>query len=122
MNLDFRKVSNYKTNLNYEDEGICFNGEIEKISKHKVLLNGTLKAEIELFCNRCAKEFTATICEDLQLTLTDIPTSIEDLDTIECLDKRIDIQQILMSELETFKNDYNYCEDCNSDEEYEIEI
>ena len=122
MIIDFRKVLTYKNSLNFENETIYFKGDIEKVSNHSVLLDGTLKADLSLCCNRCAKEFDVTICEELDLTLTDIATSVEDLDTIECLEGKIDIEKILLSELEVFKNDYNYCEQCDSTQEFEIEI
>ncbi|MGM0623163.1 MAG: hypothetical protein ACQESH_03995 [Campylobacterota bacterium] len=121
MQIPFRKVLTHENSLNFENERLCFRGSIEKTSTHEVLLKGTLEAKCELSCNRCADDFSVTICEDLQLRLSDTALSVEDLDTIECLDGIVDIEKILQSELEIFKNDYNYCNGCDSSQEFEIE-
>lgn len=122
MQIPFRKVLTYTNSLNYEDNDLNFKGEIQKVSNHHVELNGELNATLNLECNRCAKSFSVTICEFLQLKLTDVPSSVEDLDTIECLNGIIYIDKILQSELEVIKSDYNYCENCDSSEDFEIEI
>jgi uncharacterized metal-binding protein YceD (DUF177 family) len=122
MVLAFRKVSNYPSSLNFNEGGIEFEGEIEKVSAHTIQLCGTLRADIEVECNRCASAFHVTICEDLQLNITDTPSLVEDLDTIECLNGEIDIASILLSEVQAYKSDYIYCSKCDGEDEFEIEI
>ncbi len=80
-------------------------------------------AVLELDCDRCGDTFNYDLDHKLQLKLSDIVSEDkEDLDIIEFLDGEIDMLYILESEINTFKNTYNYCDKCNNrDEDFEVE-
>ncbi len=122
MQIPFRKVLTYKNDIDYDDETLSFKGSIEKTDTHEVNLEGTLRAKPALLCNRCGAGYEVDFEEKIRLNLTDKPVSVDDLDTIECLEGTIDIGAILHSEVEALNSDYNYCPECQNDEEFEVEL
>ena len=122
MKTTFKKVSTLQNSISYKDSSTRFNGTIQKVSKNGVEIEGRLDGTLELACNRCGKNFSVTICQDLKLKLCDIAQSTQDLDTIECLDGVIDSQKLIESEKQIIQMGYNYCDSCDNEEDFEIEL
>ena len=124
MKILFDKVGQTIKPFHKEEDSVSFEGTLEKSGYHRVSLDGTIKGEIEIICNRCGKAFAYPMDSKLKLTISDqIVEDKVDLDIIEFLDGEIDISYILQSEINTLKSEYHYCDECgDEDEAFEMEF
>ncbi|UPT77245.1 DUF177 domain-containing protein [Sulfurovum sp. XGS-02] len=123
MKIAFDKVGSTAKPIELSLEGVTLEGTLKKSGYHQVTLDAHMSGSIELDCDRCGKTYNYDMDNQLELRLSDIVSEDkDDLDIIEFLDGEIDISYILQSEINTFKNAYNYCSDCaDSDEDFEVE-
>ena len=105
--LDFEEKSNEMT----------FKGYLQYHANKLILLKAKLSGKINTDCNVCADEFELDINEEIEFYLHSGVYSANDdtlLDVVECLDDTADLQDILNSELELIKSDYNTCKNCKN--------
>ena len=123
MKIVFDKIGSTAKPIELSLEGIKLEGTLQKSGSQQVTLDAQMSGCIELDCDRCGDTFNYDVDNTLQLRLSDIVSEDkDDLDIIEFLDGEIDVSYILQSEINTFKNAYNYCDKCdNSDEDFEVE-
>ena len=123
MKIVFDKIGSTAKPIELSLEGVKLEGTLKKSGYHQVTLDAHMSGSIELDCDRCGDTYNYDVDNKLQLRLSDIVSeNKDDLDIIEFLDGEIDISYILQSEINTFKNAYNYCDKCaNSDEDFEVE-
>ncbi|GIU00916.1 hypothetical protein TSL6_14220 [Sulfurovum sp. TSL6] len=123
MKIVFDKIGSTAKPIELSSEGVKLEGTLKKSGYHQVTLDAHMSGSIELDCDRCGDTYNYDVDNKLQLRLSDIVSEDkDDLDIIEFLDGEIDISYILQSEINTFKNAYNYCDKCaNSDEDFEVE-
>ena len=123
MKIVFDKIGSTAKPIELSSEGVKLEGTLKKSGYHQVTLDAHMSGSIELDCDRCGDTYNYDVDNKLQLKLSDIVSEDkDDLDIIEFLDGEIDISYILQSEINTFKNAYNYCDKCaNSDEDFEVE-
>ena len=123
MKIVFDKIGSTAKPVELSLEGVKLEGTLKKSGYHQVTLDAHMSGSIELDCDRCGDTYNYDMDNKLQLRLSDIVSEDkDDLDIIEFLDGEIDISYILQSEINTFKNAYNYCDKCaNSDEDFEVE-
>ncbi len=123
MKIAFDKISSTAKPFELSEEGVKLEGTLKKSGYHQVTLDAHMSGSIELDCDRCGDTYNYDVDNELQLRLSDIVSEDkDDLDIIEFLDGEIDLSYILQSEINTFKNAYNYCSKCaNSDEDFEVE-
>jgi len=123
MKIVFDKIGSTAKPVELSLEGVTLEGTLKKSGYHQVTLDAHMSGSIELDCDRCGDTYNYDVDNKLQLKLSDIVSEDkDDLDIIEFLDGEIDISYILQSEINTFKNAYNYCDKCaNSDEDFEVE-
>jgi len=123
MKIVFDKIGSTAKPVELSLEGVTLEGTLKKSGYHQVTLDAHMSGSIELDCDRCGDTYNYDVDNKLQLRLSDIVSEDkDDLDIIEFLDGEIDISYILQSEINTFKNAYNYCDKCaNSDEDFEVE-
>jgi len=123
MKIVFDKISSTAKPIELTVNGMLIEGTLQKSGYHQVTLDAHMSGSIELDCDRCGDTYNYDVDNKLQLRLSDIVSEDkDDLDIIEFLDGEIDISYILQSEINTFKNAYNYCDKCaNSDEDFEVE-
>ena len=123
MKIVFDKIGSTAKPIELCLEGVKLEGTLKKSGYHQVTLDAHMSGSIELDCDRCGDTYNYDVDNKLQLRLSDIVSEDkDDLDIIEFLDGEIDISYILQSEINTFKNAYNYCDKCaNSDEDFEVE-
>ncbi len=123
MKIAFDKISSTAKPFELSSEGVKLEGTLKKSGYHQVTLDAHMSGSIELDCDRCGDTYNYDVDNKLQLRLSDIVSEDkDDLDIIEFLDGEIDLSYILQSEINTFKNAYNYCSKCaNSDEDFEVE-
>lgn len=123
MKIAFDKIGSTAKPIELSSEGVKLEGTLQKSGYHQVTLDAHMSGSIELDCDRCGDTYNYDVDNRLQLRLSDIVSEDkDDLDIIEFLDGEIDLSYILQSEINTFKNAYNYCDKCaNSDEDFEVE-
>ena len=123
MKIVFDKIGSTAKPIELSSEGVKLEGTLKKSGYHQVTLDAHLSGSIELDCDRCGDTYNYDVDNKLQLKLSDIVSEDkDDLDIIEFLDGEIDVSYILQSEINTFKNAYNYCSKCvDSDEDFEVE-
>ncbi len=123
MKIAFDKIGSTAKPIELSLEGVKLEGTLKKSGYHQVTLDAHISGSIELDCDRCGDTYNYDVDNELQLRLSDIVSEDkDDLDIIEFLDGEIDISYILQSEINTFKNAYNYCSKCaDSDEDFEVE-
>ena len=123
MIIVFDKIGSTAKPFEVSLEGIKLEGTLKKSGFHQVTLDAHMSGCIELNCDRCGDTYNYDMDNTLQLKLSDqVSEDKDDLDIIEFLDGEIDLSYILQSEINTFKNAYNYCEKCdNNEEDFEVE-
>lgn len=97
-----------------DNVGVRFDAEL-KLEKDKVMCTGQVYGIIKHRCDICASDINLNINENIKLVLFDgVYNDLEHLniDVYECMDGVIDLDEILKSEIESFKSDYFYCDNC----------
>ncbi len=124
MEIVFEKVGSTPKPIEINHDGLVLKGTLEKSGYHQVTLDAQLDGCLALGCDRCGETFDSDIHTQLKLKLSDrVSEDKDDLDIIEFLDGKIDILYILQSEINTFKSTYNYCPNCDNDQEdFEVEF
>ncbi len=118
MKIEFKKVSYKGSKLEYLKENLKFNGFFKKIDPHTIRCEGDFSGTISHICDRCAKDFDLPFKEKISLKIVEGITSDKEdfFETIECIDSTIDFDEIIESEIESFKSDYHYCKECKEKE------
>jgi len=114
MRISFFKIASVDTKFGIDYEDVSFSGIFKK-EKDQVKIDGTIKGGVEIICNRCGCEFSYKIDEDLLLWVNDGCYNGDKLDVIESHDHFVDFEKILLSEIESIKSDYHYCNKCIKD-------
>jgi uncharacterized metal-binding protein YceD (DUF177 family) len=80
------------------------------------LVEGKIKGFVEVECVKCLNTFKKEIDEDVKFKVVKPPYSgfDEEYDVIE--QEKFDLDEILQSEIESAKLDYNVCEKCKKEE------
>lgn len=112
MKIEFRKIPYTKSEFQIIEDSLLCNGSFHKESTRLVLINFTIKGEIDTICDRCGVTFALAIDENIALKVSDGVSEDEDLDTIECHDHNVDFDEIVKSEVSSILSDYHYCENC----------
>ncbi|NPA82640.1 MAG: DUF177 domain-containing protein [Epsilonproteobacteria bacterium] len=119
MKIEFKKVSYKSSDLNYSKDNLKFEGSFHKTDYKTVKVSGSFKGSVPHVCDRCAKDFDLDFNEKIELKIVDGISEERDEDffeTIECIDSTIDFDEIIESEIESFKSDYHYCKECKEKE------
>jgi uncharacterized metal-binding protein YceD (DUF177 family) len=123
--IEFRKVPFNPSPLDLKYDDIRFRGNFFKTDSKTVKLEATLEGSLPFECCRCGCESSKVLEEDIEFLLSDGVFKDEDKDilVIEIEGGKIDFDDILLSEINSYKVDYNLCIDCqNSDEPFEREF
>ncbi len=124
MKVDFKKISSKPKSFSLVKEGIEFKGEFKKDRDSLVDIEGTLKNDIKVVCDRCSKEFMLKLDEKIHLKVNEgvFKGNLEEFDVIEFYEGFVDFDEILNSEIESIKLDYHLCDECKKEEDFEKEF
>lgn len=123
MEISFDKISATPKSFSLSQDDVAFSGTLSKVDFNTVKLDGELKGDLEVCCDRCGVVFKTTIDQPLNLELCQKARQNKDnLDIIEFLDGTIDLGYILQSEIDSIRSSYHYCQKCDGIEEFEVEI
>jgi len=124
LKIELRKIpfnkSDFETSLNDVVIKGIFYKETPNIAKIEAILNG----EVEVKCVKCLEYFTKKVEDELKLIITDRVYNgfNNEYDVIEINSNIVDFDDIITSEIESYKLEYdNICEECKeSDIDLEI--
>jgi len=124
VKISFSKIKQTPIDIDYSKDGVDIQGTLERVDRDSVKLDSTFKSEVEVVCNRCAKEYKIDANYPLSLILSDGGYNGKDeIDVVEFYDGKIDFDYLALSEVSSIKEDYNYCSSCqDSDELLEVEF
>ena len=115
MKVNLRKVTKTPLDFEVKSDEITFKGFLQYDAGKLILLKAKLSGLINLDCSSCANEFNKQIDEDVEFFISDGLYQDESntlLDVVESFDSTIDIDELLNSEIELYKSDYNNCPEC----------
>jgi uncharacterized metal-binding protein YceD (DUF177 family) len=124
LKIELKKIPFNESDFKTSFENVVMKGSFYKETPNIVKIDAVLSGEVEVKCVKCLKPFTKKIEEKLKLIITDrIYNGFDDnYDVIEINSNIIDFDDIIMSEIESIKLDYeNICEECKeSNLDFEI--
>jgi uncharacterized metal-binding protein YceD (DUF177 family) len=124
VKISFSKIKQTPIDIDYSKNGVDIQGTLERVDRDSVKLDSTFKSEVEVVCNRCAKEYKIDANYPLSLILSDGGYNGKDeIDVVEFYEGKIDFDYLALSEVSSIQEDYNYCSSCqDSDEVLEVEF
>lgn len=120
MKVVLRKVNTTPLDFEIKSDEITFKGYLQYHSGKLILLKAKLSGKLDADCDICADEFKLDVDEDVEFFISDgLYEKHEEslLDVVEVLDSTADLQEIMNSEIELIKSDYNICENCKKNSE-----
>ena len=108
--------------INKTIDGLTLKGESTKTRNGDFIITGKISGDIEVECVKCLKPFMKHIDEEVKFKVVKPPYEgfNEEYDIIE--QEKLDIEEILKSEIESIKTDFsNICDSCK-DEEFNKEF
>lgn len=113
MEILFKKILQNEIHFETEVESVKFVGIVKRQTKDLVLCKGKIEGSFPHICDRCGEEFDLDIDEEIELFASDGIYEKEDsLDIIEFENGILDFDTLLHSEIEAYKSDYHYCDNC----------
>ena len=115
MKIELKKIPFNPKEFETSFNGLTLKGIFYKENHHLVKIEATLSGEVEVDCNICADTYTKKIKENLKLIITDkIYNGFDkEYDVIEINSNIIDFDDIITSEIESIKLDFeNICNNC----------
>jgi len=102
-------------NIEKKIDNIKFSGTSEKESDFYII-KGKITGFVEVECIKCLNKFKKEINEEVKFKVVKPPFSgfDEEYDIIE--QEKYDLDEILKSEIESLKLDYNICHSCQNEE------
>ena len=117
MQITLRKVGKIPLDFDVKSNEMTFKGYLQYDADKLILLKAKLSGKIRTDCDICAEEFKLDVDEDIELFISDgIFENDNDslVDVIESFDSTADLEEIMNSEIELIKSDYNSCENCKT--------
>ena len=117
MKIAFAKISASPVPFEISQNGLKFSGNLKRKDSKFIECKGEIKGKIPYICDRCGKEFDLEVSESVNLLLSEgvfNDEKHESLDVMEFFGAEVDVDEILRSEMEAFKSDYFYCEECKN--------
>jgi uncharacterized metal-binding protein YceD (DUF177 family) len=115
LKIELKKIPFNKKEFETSFNGLKLKGVFYKENHNLVKVEAILNGEIEVDCNRCANTFIKQINEELKLIITNqVYNGFDDeYDVIEIFSQFIDFDDIITSEIESHKLDFeNICDTC----------
>ncbi|MCK4874271.1 MAG: hypothetical protein KAS26_00350 [Sulfurimonas sp.] len=115
MQITLRKVGKTPLDFEVKSDEITFKGYLQYDANKLILLKAKLSGRIITDCDVCAQEFKLDVDEDIEFFISDgIYEKAEEslIDVVESFDSMLDLEELMNSEIELIKSDYNSCENC----------
>ena len=115
--IAFAKISAAPVPFEISQDRLKLSGNLKRKDSKFIECKGEIKGKIPYICDRCGKEFDLEVSESVNLLLSEgvfNDEKHESLDVMEFFGAEVDVDEILRSEMEAFKSDYFYCEECKN--------
>ena len=117
MKITLRKIGQTPLDFDIKSNEITFKGYLQYHSGKLILLKAKLNGFTDTQCSQCGEEFKLSVNEEVEFFISD--GAYEDnnnieLDVVESFDSQADLDELLNSEIELIKSDYNSCENCKT--------
>ncbi|MEA3352253.1 MAG: hypothetical protein U9Q33_00350 [Campylobacterota bacterium] len=117
MKIEFRKIPLQESEFEVISDSVKFLGTFSKISSKLAKIKGKLDGTCEVECCKCGSSFTTPLNEKVDFLISDGIYSSNDEDNeeivvIEVEDHILDFNEILHSEIESFRSEYHVCDSC----------
>ncbi|ASM40634.1 hypothetical protein CSPB12327_02295 [Campylobacter sp. RM12327] len=115
MKIAFSTINKNSYPFELIKENIKLSGNLKKISGNLVSCDAHIKGNLPYICSRCGDDIMLILDYDLSLILSNGYYKDEDGkldDVIEFFDGNINLDEIMTSEIESYKSDCFYCEKC----------
>jgi len=117
VKIAFAKISAAPVPFEISQDRLKLSGNLKRKDSKFIECKGEIKGKIPYICDRCGKEFDLEVSESVNLLLSEgvfNDEKHESLDVMEFFGAEVDVDEILRSEMEAFKSDYFYCEECKN--------
>lgn len=116
MKLYFNKITQDGVDFIYEEQNCKISGKANPINKNLVKLLGKLEGKTTFICSKCGDEEEVFLNEELEVYasngIMNINHDEELLNIIEFFNNQINLEDVFISEFESYKSDYFYCKKC----------
>ena len=115
MKITLRKIGKTPLDFEVKSNEITFKGYLEYHSGKLILLKANLNGFVDTECNSCGAPFKLPVDENIEIFISDglyEDNNSMEIDVVESFDNTADLDELLTSEIELIKSDYNSCEDC----------
>ncbi|ASM35670.1 Uncharacterised protein [Campylobacter sputorum subsp. bubulus] len=115
MKIAFSTINKNDYPFEFKKEDIKLSGNLKKIGANLVNCDAHIKGNLPYICSRCGDDIMLRLDYDLSLILSNGYYKDEDGkldDVIEFFDGNINLDEIITSEIESYKSDCFYCEKC----------
>lgn len=113
LSIAFDRVKGENFPFEIEQDFIKFSGNLHKKSLNLVECKGKISGILSRNCDRCGDDIEIIMDESVELLLSDGVYKSENLDVMEFFGSIV-IDEILKSEVESFKAGYFYCKKCEN--------
>ena len=125
MKIEFRKIPLQPSEFELYENLVKFSGTFSKISPKLAKLEGSLEGLCEVDCYKCGQSFKIDLDEKVTFLVSDgvysNKSDEEEFVVLETQDHIIDFEEILHSEIESFRSEYLSCDTCKDDSYIDIE-
>ncbi len=114
MKIEFKKIPTTGIDFDTTIGDLRFYGVAKKISENLVKCKGVVEGNFSHVCDRCGEDFLKNSEEKIEIFISNgiYKDDGELLNLIEIFDDFVNFATILKSELESYRCDYLYCENC----------
>lgn len=115
MQIAFKKVIKEGLDFSLEKDGLNFFGKVYAKPNGLVQCVGNIKGSVEHVCDRCGDDVDLDLDESIDIFISNgiyKNSETDQIDVVEFYEDFIDFGDILDSEIEAFKSDYHYCQNC----------
>ncbi|NOX16013.1 MAG: DNA-binding protein [Epsilonproteobacteria bacterium] len=114
MKIQFKKIPITGVDFDAKIDDLRFCGVVKKISENLVKCKGVIEGNFDHNCDRCNEQFQENVKEEIDIFISKgiYHDGEKLLNLIEVFDDFVNFDTILESELESYRCDYLYCENC----------
>ena len=117
LKIAFAKITTKEQYCELAYEGLILKGNLKRKSDNIVLFKANLNGILAHKCDSCGDDININVNENLELILSDgaFKDELGELsDAVEFFDGFIDLSELANSEIQSFKSDYFYCDNCKN--------
>ncbi len=113
MKIEFKKIPKSGIDFEISDDRCKLSGKCMKIRNNLVKCTGNVSGSFIHICDRCGEDFVAKLNRNIEVYASSgIYEDERFLDVMEFFDGYVDFDEMLQNEIESYKSEYLYCDEC----------